>query len=155
MLPAWDNKKGFIRSEATGSVTLIASHTPGQQEVLNLSLATYERLPLYLGLDKRSGRTCSCTSMAICVRAQTEGVRKQGQSPEARTMKVHHSILLHRTDCYHFPLARMYTCVRRSGLSIKPMPLCPWVSRRHGVFRTCRGLHLTCCVWRDLPHFRP
>lgn len=45
MLPAWDNK-GFIRSEATGSVTLIASHTPGQQEVLDLSLATYERLYL-------------------------------------------------------------------------------------------------------------
>lgn len=49
--------------------------------------------------------------MAICVRAQTEGVRKRGQSPEARTMKVHHSILLHRTDCYHFPLERMYMCV--------------------------------------------
>lgn len=68
-------------------------------------------MPLNLGLDRQSGRTCSCTSMAICVRAQTEGVRKRGQSPEARTMKVHHSILQHRTDCYHFPLERMYMCV--------------------------------------------
>lgn len=77
-------------------------------------------MPLYLGLDRQSGRTCSCTSMAICVRAQTEGVRKQGQRPEARTMKVHPSILQHRTGCYHFPLARMYMCEQRSGLSIKP-----------------------------------
>lgn len=92
--------------------------------------------------------------MAICVQAQTEGVRKQGQSPEARTMKVHHSILLYRTDCYHFPLVRMYMCVWWSGLSIKLVSLCPWVSRWHGVHRTCRGLHLAYCVWWDLPHFR-
>lgn len=48
----------------------------------------------------------------------------------------------------------VHVCAQ-SVLSINPVPLCPWVSRLHGVRRTCRGLHLACCVWRDLPHFRP
>lgn len=112
--------------------------------------------PLSTG-QRRSGRTCSCSSTAICVQAQAEGVRKQGQSPEARTMKVNRSILQHRTGCYHFPLSSTYVYAFVWFVH----QACRWVSRRRGECRTCRGSRLVgqgsraFCVWRDLPRFRP
>lgn len=144
---------GSVIPTMPSTLTHSNKQTVGQLNAHRLGSAAHEHLWL-LSFRAWSEAERAHLFLAICVRAQTEGVRKQGQSPEARTMKVNHSILLHRTGCYHFPLSNTYTLVwfvhHACAASLGYPTYVLWVA-------SCRSRveSRAFCVWRDLPRFRP